>query len=101
MGAKETTLDGLAGLGDLVTTGFSTDSHNRKLGEYLASGLDYNKAIEKLGGTVPEGVRTLEMVLETMGSAADTPLAGLILTCLQQPAARSKFVDEVWKLTPR
>lgn len=100
MGAREVTLEGLAGLGDLVTTGFSADSHNRKLGEYLAAGLDYDQAIEKLGGTVPEGVRTLEMVLETMGSAADTPLARLIQTCLQQPAARPKFVDEVWKITP-
>lgn len=98
MGAQEKTLDGLAGLGDLITTGFSPDSHNRKLGEYLASGMGYEKALEKLGGVVPEGVKTLEMILEKNESAAETPLAHLIQTCLTQPAARSKFVDEVWKI---
>jgi glycerol-3-phosphate dehydrogenase (NAD(P)+) len=98
MGAQEKTLDGLAGLGDLVTTGFSPDSHNRKLGEYLASGMGYEKALEKLGGVVPEGVRTLEMILGKTGSAVETPLGHLIETCLKQPAARSKFVDEVWKI---
>lgn len=98
MGAKEETMAGLAGLGDLVTTGFSSDSHNRKLGEYLANGMEYEKAIEKLGGVVPEGVHTLKVILETTGSSAETPLARLIQTCLSQPAARAKFVDEVWKI---
>jgi glycerol-3-phosphate dehydrogenase (NAD(P)+) len=98
MGAQEKTLDGLAGLGDLITTGFSPDSHNRKLGEYLASGMGYEKALEKLGGVVPEGVKTLEMILEKNEAAVETPLAHLIQTCLNQPAARSKFVDEVWKI---
>jgi glycerol-3-phosphate dehydrogenase (NAD(P)+) len=98
LGAKERTLDGLAGLGDLVTTGFSADSHNRKLGEYLAAGVEYEKAVEKLGGVVPEGVRALEILLGTAGSAVETPLARLIQACLLQPAIRSKFVDEVWKI---
>ncbi len=98
MGSKEATMEGLAGLGDLVTTGFSSDSHNRKMGEYLAQGMEYDKAVERLGGTVPEGVRTLEMVLQTVGSTVDTPLARLIQTALNQPAARAKFVDEVWKI---
>lgn len=98
MGAKERTLEGLAGLGDLVTTGFSADSHNRRLGEFLAAGMEYDAAVEKLGGVVPEGVRTLEMVVETMGEM--TPLAHAIQTCLRQPAARAKFVDEVWKIVP-
>jgi glycerol-3-phosphate dehydrogenase (NAD(P)+) len=100
MGAQEKTMEGLAGLGDLVTTGFSADSHNRKLGEYLASGIEYEKAVENLGGMAPEGVKALELILETAGSAVETPLARLIQTCLSQPAARAKFVDEVWKIVP-
>ena len=98
MGAKKETMEGLAGLGDLGTTGFSSDSHNRKLGESLAQGVEYDKAVEKLGGVAPEGVHTLKVILETAGSSADTPLARLIQTCLSQPAARTKFVDEVWKI---
>jgi glycerol-3-phosphate dehydrogenase (NAD(P)+) len=98
MGAQEKTLEGLAGLGDLITTGFSPDSHNRKLGALVAAGTEYDKAIAQLGGVVPEGVRTMEMVLETAGTALETPLARLIQTCLNQPASRSKFVDELWKI---
>ncbi len=98
LGAKDKTLEGLAGLGDLVTTGFSSDSHNRKLGESLAQGMEYDKAIEKLGGVVPEGVRTLKVILEGRAVSAETPLARLIQMALSQPAARTKFVDEVWKI---
>ena len=100
MGAKEKTLEGLSGLGDMVTTGFSPDSHNRKLGEFLAGGMEYDKAVAQLGGVVPEGVKVLEIVLEKAGGSVDIPLARLIQTCLQQPAARAKFVDEVWKIIP-
>lgn len=100
MGAQDGTLDGLTGLGDLVTTGFSADSHNRRFGEYLASGMEYDAALAKLGGVLPEGVRTLEIVLENLGSEVEMPLARLIQNCLRQPAARVKFVDEVWKIVP-
>jgi len=98
-GATDATLEGLAGLGDLVTTGFSPDSHNRKMGEYLASGMEYDKALERLGGVVPEGVKALEMVLGE-GRASEAPLAELIRSALAQPALRGKFVDEVWKIAP-
>jgi glycerol-3-phosphate dehydrogenase (NAD(P)+) len=98
MGAQEKTLEGLAGLGDLVTTGFSHDSHNRKLGEYLAQGMEFDKALAQVGGIVPEGVRTLPVILDRAGATVETPLARLIQTCLNQPASRAKFVDEVWKI---
>jgi glycerol-3-phosphate dehydrogenase (NAD(P)+) len=40
MGGREATVFGLAGLGDLLTTGYSAHSRNRTLGEKLASGDD-------------------------------------------------------------
>lgn len=40
MGGSEATLYGLAGLGDLLTTGYSAHSRNRTFGERLASGDD-------------------------------------------------------------
>jgi glycerol-3-phosphate dehydrogenase (NAD(P)+) len=98
LGAKASTLEGLAGLGDLISNGFALDSHNHKLGQYVAQGMEYDKAVEKLGGVAPEGARTLDMVLETSGTAGESPLARLIHTCLHQPAARAKFVDELWKI---
>lgn len=98
LGAKPQTLDGFAGLGDLVMTGLSSESHNRKLGEFLANGTEFDKAVAQMGGVEPEGVKTVRWVLEKIGSSLETPLASLIQNCLNQPAARAKFVDEVWKI---
>ncbi len=98
MGAQEKTLEGLAGLGDLISTGFSPGSHHRKLGEIMAAGVEYEKAIAQLGGVVPEGVRTLPIIMAKIHASVDAPLARLIQTCLQQPASRSTFVSEVWKI---
>jgi glycerol-3-phosphate dehydrogenase (NAD(P)+) len=98
LGAKPQTLDGFAGLGDLVMTSLSSDSPNRKLGESLAKGMEFDKAIAQLGGVEPEGVKNIQWVLEKIGSSLETPLACLIQNGLNQPAARTKFVDEVWKI---
>ncbi len=95
LGAQAKTFDGLAGLGELVTTGYSADSHNRKFGQLLASGLDYDKAVAQIGGAAPEGVRNLATLLTVLGNQMDTPLAKLIQTSIQQPAARAKFVEGI------
>ena len=79
-GANEKTLDGLAGLGDLVATGFAQDSHNRKMGEFLAAGMEWDKALAQLGGETPEGFRSLPVVLEKIGDTLEAPLAKLIQT---------------------
>ncbi len=55
-GASPLTLGGLSGLGDLVATGFSPDSHNRNFGRALASGKSLHLLGEEFGGP-PEGVR--------------------------------------------
>jgi glycerol-3-phosphate dehydrogenase (NAD(P)+) len=97
-GADEKTLDGLPGLGDLVATGFAQDSHNRKMGEFLASGMEPDKALAQLGGEIPEGFRALPAVLEKIGDTLEAPLAKLIQTALRQPASRVKFIDEIWRI---
>lgn len=55
-GGQSETLHGLAGLGDLVGTGFSRASHNRCFGQMLATGATA-AAIEEEKGCLPEGVR--------------------------------------------
>lgn len=77
-GGKAATLYGLAGLGDLVATGFSRDSHNRKFGQMLASGKSPAE-LEKELRWLPEGARaaTAACALARAGKVR-APLAGLV-----------------------
>jgi len=77
-GGKAETLHGLAGLGDLIATGSSPDSHNRKLGQRLASGMSVVE-IEKDLGWLPEGARaaTTACALARAGGVR-APLAGWV-----------------------
>lgn len=77
-GGKVPTLYGLAGLGDLVATGFSSDSHNRRFGQMLAAG-ESAAGIGKKQGWLPEGARaaTAACALARAGKVR-APLAGLV-----------------------
>lgn len=77
-GGRAATLYGLAGLGDLVATGFSRDSHNRKFGQMLASGKTVSELEKKLGW-LPEGARatTTACALARAGGVP-APLAGWV-----------------------
>lgn len=55
-GGERSTLFGLAGLGDLIATGFSPDSHNRSFGRALARGRTASE-LEREQGWLPEGAR--------------------------------------------
>lgn len=60
-GGQPATLYGLAGLGDLIATGLSRDSHNRQFGQWLALGKSPAK-FEKEKGWLPEGARSVATV---------------------------------------
>ena len=63
MGAVEATFQGLAGVGDLITTCVSPEGRNRTVGEQLGKG----HALEKILQTMPsvaEGVPTTRAVVE-------------------------------------
>jgi glycerol-3-phosphate dehydrogenase (NAD(P)+) len=62
MGAKIETFLYLAGIGDLLATSLSKSSHNRRMGELLAQGLNLEQ-IEKQMGVTPEGFNTLKSML--------------------------------------
>jgi glycerol-3-phosphate dehydrogenase (NAD(P)+) len=47
LGGRHVTVYGLAGLGDLLTTGYSPHSRNRTLGEMLGAGRDWQRFIEE------------------------------------------------------
>lgn len=100
LGANPDTLDGPAGIGDLVATGFSPESHNRRLGEAIGKGSDFEEAIDKLGGGVPEGVRSASRTVELAAqNGVDVTIAAAVEACLKNPGhARPKFFAHIWKV---
>ena len=63
MGANPETFSGLAGLGDLIATSFSTQSRNRYVGEQLGKGRELGKVISEMDN-VAEGIMTAPVVSE-------------------------------------
>ncbi len=62
LGAQRETFYYLSGIGDLLATSLSEQSHNRRLGEMLASGRTVAE-IQASFGVLPEGYHTLQTVL--------------------------------------
>lgn len=78
MGGNENSSYHLAGLGDLITTATSEDSHHHTLGRMLARA--------ETGNITGEGVHTLEMVCKyRLFKIADYPLFQLIQNIVEQP----------------
>jgi glycerol-3-phosphate dehydrogenase (NAD(P)+) len=76
LGGQRDTVYGLAGLGDLLTTGFSAHSRNRSFGEQLGAGRDWQRFLET--NTV-EGVIACSEVAELIeGRGLQTPLLDTI-----------------------
>lgn len=63
MGAKESTFQGLAGLGDLITTCVSPEGRNRTVGEQIGKGRKLKDILAKMD-SVAEGVPTTQSVRE-------------------------------------
>jgi glycerol-3-phosphate dehydrogenase (NAD(P)+) len=63
MGAKEQTFDGLAGVGDLITTCVSPEGRNRTVGEQLGKGRKLDEILAKMP-SVAEGVPTTQAVMQ-------------------------------------
>lgn len=61
-GAQTETLCGLSGLGDLILTGTSSRSRNRRLGEALGAGMNSQAAIAAVG--LAEGAWTAAILVE-------------------------------------
>ena len=77
----------LAGLGDLITTATSEDSHHHELGRMLAR--------EEVKGITGEGIHTLEMVKQHgLLSTADYPLFQLISNIVSVPKNVEKKLND-------
>ncbi|HEY9051736.1 MAG TPA: NAD(P)H-dependent glycerol-3-phosphate dehydrogenase, partial [Gammaproteobacteria bacterium] len=86
MGGKPASPFHLAGLGDLVTTATSEDSHHHELGRMLARGDTKN-----IKG---EGVHTLQMIEKHhLINTAMFPLLGLIQQIIKQPEQVAQKIE--------
>lgn len=61
LGGKKETFYGLAGMGDLLTTGFGEKSRNRRFGEKVCSGLSVKDVLQEIGQVV-EGASTVKVL---------------------------------------
>jgi glycerol-3-phosphate dehydrogenase (NAD(P)+) len=68
LGAKTTTLAGLAGVGDLVATCTSPHSRNRNFGQRLVRGQSLAEAMRAGEGHVAEGVTSCTSILDLASS---------------------------------
>ena len=84
LGAKQETLMGLAGLGDLVLTCTDDQSRNRRFGRALASGKPIDQAIAEIGQVV-EGyyaAKAVHMVAKKLG--VDMPICEYVYQVLYE-----------------
>ena len=75
---------GVAGLGDLVATCFSSDSRNYRLGELLATGVELDEALQRVQMVV-EGAMTATAVSEMAALRLRVPLFAAIARIVENP----------------
>ena len=93
-GAKQETLAGLAGLGDLVLTSTGDLSRNRRLGLALGRGEGISLPVE--GASIAEGVvnaRAIVRLAERRG--VEMPISSAVYRILYEAASPSAMVEEL------
>jgi glycerol-3-phosphate dehydrogenase (NAD(P)+) len=81
-GARAETLAGLSGLGDLILTGTSSRSRNRRLGEALGAGLAIERAIATVG--LAEGAWTAGVLVDrARGVNLDMPVSEAVAALVE------------------
>ncbi len=94
LGGQRDTVFGLAGLGDLLTTGFSAHSRNRTLGERLGKAADWQGFLRT--NTV-EGVTACRSITQLAGDTSRLRLLALLYGILfaeaPAPASMRRFLE--------
>lgn len=98
LGGDPHTVYGLSGLGDMIGTGLSPHSRNRRFGEYVVQDQDIDIARERVGQVV-EGLDAVEILLR-LGETNDEvfPFVSVIKRILDAPASAREeillFIDQ-------
>lgn len=97
LGAKKETMYGLAGLGDLLTTGFGETSRNRRFGELICQKKSVSAALEEIGQVV-EGERTAAIAWHLLKSfGKQTPLLRAVLEIIHKKSDPCAVFQEILK----
>jgi glycerol-3-phosphate dehydrogenase (NAD(P)+) len=95
MGARRETLNGISGLGDLVTTCISRFSRNRFVGERLGKGVPFKKIIESMQ-MVAEGVTTVQSAYKLSRKySIEMPITEEIFKVIYKNKPVLKAVDDL------
>jgi glycerol-3-phosphate dehydrogenase (NAD(P)+) len=102
LGARQETLMGLAGLGDLVLTCTDDQSRNRRFGRALASGKPVNQAIAEIGQVVEgyHAAKAVHMVAKKLG--VDMPICEHVYRVLYEGMSIPDVVESMLRrdITP-
>ena len=101
MGAKQKTMMGLAGMGDLILTCTGALSRNRKVGLGLAEGKELNEILREIGH-VAEGVYTVEEVFQVACRYnIDMPITQTLHQLIRKELPVSEVVERLMMREPR
>jgi glycerol-3-phosphate dehydrogenase (NAD(P)+) len=91
LGGKESSFNGLSGVGDLIVTCTSQHSRNRFVGEALGKGQSMQDIHKSMGHSVAEGVKTTESAWQLAQQFnVDTPIISEAYNVLYQEANPSE-----------
>jgi glycerol-3-phosphate dehydrogenase (NAD(P)+) len=95
LGAEHDTFQGLAGVGDLITTCFSPHGRNRRVGERLGKG-ESLADIQSSTPAIAEGVTTARSVHDrTRGLGLEMPITRVVYRVLYEGASPADGVTEL------
>jgi len=95
LGARQETLFGLSGVGDLMLTSFSGASRNHQVGEALGKGGEIQKILEHLRGTA-EGVPTTQALHDwVMKQDLRAPIICEVYAVLYEGKSPRKSVEDL------
>jgi glycerol-3-phosphate dehydrogenase (NAD(P)+) len=101
LGAHPLTLAGLAGMGDLVLTCYSTQSRNFRLGLALGRGLSLEEAKTEIG-QIAEGAFTVRAVVETARKfSIDLPISRGVHRLLYENSSPQKELERLITRDPK
>jgi len=96
-GASVKTASDFAGLGDLIATGFSAESRNRRLGELLGQGVDALSAQTEIGQVV-EGVTAVKLIRDlALSHQMELPIVEVVNQVLMAKLTPAEAVSRMLK----